>query len=74
MELKPHKDFDVEILVSNEERALEEWWKPEYSKALKSGNSKTVLKFKAYWPLKASDSFLVLTKNDYNIEAAKLQQ
>jgi hypothetical protein len=74
MELTPHPDLDVTILVSDEERALEQWWKPEYLKALKSGNSKTVLKFKAYWPLKASDSFLVLTKNDYNIEAAKLQQ
>lgn len=73
-DLKPHKDLEVTILVSNEERALEEWWKPEYAKALKSGNSKTVLKFKAYWPLKASDSFLVLTKNDYNIEAAQQQQ
>lgn len=74
VDLKPHKDLEVEILVSNEEKALEEWWKPEYAKALKSGNSKTVLKFKAYWPLKASDSFLVLTKNDYNIEAAQQQQ
>lgn len=74
MELTPHPDLDITILVSNEERALEEWWKPEYAKALKSGNSKTVLKFKAYWPLKASDSFLILTKNDYDIEAARAQQ
>jgi hypothetical protein len=72
--LEPHKDLEIQILVSNEERALEEWWKPEYARALKSGNSKTVLKFKAFWPLKASDSFLVLTKNDYNIEAAQKQQ
>lgn len=64
----------VIILVSNEERALKEWWEPEYKKAMKSGNSKTVLKFKAYWPLKPSDSFLVLTKNDFNIDAAKAQQ
>src|SRR5581483_79307 len=64
----------VTILVSNEERALKEWWEPEYRKAMKSGNSKTVLKFKAYWPLKPSDSFLVLTKNDFNIDAAKAQQ
>lgn len=75
MTLTPHPDLDrVKILVSDEERALKEWWEPEYAKALKSGNSKTVLKFKAYWPLKASDSFLVLTKNDYNIDAAKTQQ
>jgi hypothetical protein len=64
----------ITILVSNEERALKEWWEPALAKAQKSGNQKTVLKFKAYWPLKPSDSFLVLTKNDFNIEAAKAQQ
>lgn len=64
----------VIILVSDEEKALKDWWEPEYRLALKSGNSKTVLKFKAYWPLKPSDSFLVLTKNDFNVEAAKAQQ
>jgi len=70
-----HPDLDrITILVSNEEKALKEWWQPQYEKARKSGNSKTVLKFKAYWPLKASDSFLVLTKNDYNIEAARAQK
>lgn len=74
MELAPHPELDITILVSNEERAYAEWWKPEYDKALSSGNSKTVLKFKAYWPLKASDSFIVLSKNDYNTEAAKEQQ
>lgn len=69
------KEIDhVKILVSNEERALKEWWEPGYQKALKSGNQKTVLKFKAYWPLKPSDSFLILTKNDFNIDAAKAQQ
>lgn len=64
----------ITILKSNEEEALEKWWKREYNKALKSGNSKTILKFKAYWPLKPSDSFLRLTSNDFNVEAAKLQQ
>lgn len=63
----------ITILVSNEEKALKEWWEPEYHKATKSGNSKTVLKFKAYWPLKPSDSFIRLTKNDFNIDAAKAQ-
>lgn len=70
-----HPDLDaIIILVSNEERALEEWWKPEYDKAVKSGNSKTILKFKAYWPIKPSDSFLVLKQNDFNVEAAKAQK
>lgn len=70
-----HPNLDaITILISNEQRALKEWWEPEYQKALKSGNSKTVLKFKAYWPIKPSDSFLVLTQNDFNVEAAKAQQ
>lgn len=70
-----HPDLDkIIIFVSNEERCLKEWWQPEYAKALKSGNPKTILKFKAYWPLKSSDSFIVLTKNDFNIEAAKAQK
>jgi hypothetical protein len=70
-----HPDLDaITILVSNEEKALKEWWEIEYDKAVKSGNSKTILKFKAYWPLKPSDSFIVLTQNDFNVEAAKAQQ
>ena len=51
-----------------------EWWQPNYEKAKKSGNSKTLLKFKAYWCKKPSDSFIVLTKNDFNVEEAKRQQ
>ncbi len=70
-----HPDLDaITILVSNEERALKEWWEPTHKKALNSGNSKTLLKFKAYWPCKPSDSFIVLTQNDFNTEAAKAQQ
>lgn len=70
-----HPDLDkITILVSNEEKALKEWWEPTYQKNLKSGNSKTILKFKAYWPCKPSDSFIVLTQNDFNVEAAKAQQ
>lgn len=70
-----HPDLKrIKILVSNKERAKAEWWDKEYERARKSGNQKTLLKFKAYWPLQASDSFLVLTKNDFNIEAARAQK
>jgi len=70
-----HPDLDrITILVSNEERALKEWWEPAYNKALKSGNSKVLLKFQAYWPRVPSHSFIVLTHNDFNVEAAKAQQ
>lgn len=70
-----HPDLkNITILVSNEERAMEEWWKPQFEKAKKSGNPKTLLKFKAYWPIKPSDCFLVLSSNNYNIEAARNQK
>lgn len=70
-----HPDLDnIIILVTNRERALKEWWEPAYTKALKSGNQKTVTKFKAYWPLVASDCFLVVNSNPYNVEAAKNHQ
>lgn len=70
-----HEDLKrVPILVSNEQKAYNDWWLPQYEKAKKAGNPKTLLKFKAYWPLKASDSFLVLSSNNYNIEAAKNQK
>lgn len=69
-----HPDLNITILVSNEERAYEEWWLPQYEKARKAGNPKTLIKFKAYWPLKPSDSFIVISSNNYNTEAAKIQK
>lgn len=64
----------IKILISEEGRAKKEWWDIEYDKAVKSGNPKTILKFKAYWPLKASDSFLILTRNDFDVELVKRHQ
>lgn len=70
-----HQDLEkITILVSNEERAYNEWWKPQFDKNKKSGNPKTVIKFKAYWPVKPSDSFIIVSTNNYNIEAAKAQR
>ena len=70
-----HPDLErISILVSDEEKCLKEWWEPRYKKALKSGNSNSLLSFKAYWPIKPSDSFLVLRQNDFNVEAAKAQK
>lgn len=70
-----HPDLDrIIILVSNEERAYNEWWLPQYEKAKKAGNPKTLIKFKAYWPIKPSDSFIVISANNYNVEAAKVQK
>lgn len=64
----------IKIQVSDLDRYNREWWEPNFQKAKKSGNSKTLLKFKAYWCKKPSDSFIVLTKNDFNTEEAKRQQ
>jgi hypothetical protein len=70
-----HPDLHkITILVSDEERAMKEWWEPEYAKALKSGNQKTITKFKAYWPIVPSDSFLVIAANNYPVEACKRQK
>jgi hypothetical protein len=64
----------IKIWISDIERYNKDWWEPKYQEAKKSGNSKTLLKFKAYWCKKPSDSFIVLTKNDFNTEEAKRQQ
>ena len=64
----------IKILVSNQEKYKSEWWDVEYSKVLKTGNQKALLKFKAYSPLKPSDSFLILTTNHFNVIAVQAQQ
>lgn len=70
-----HPDLDaITILVSNEERAKAEWWDIQHEKALRAKNSKALLKFKAHWPLKPSDSFIVLTANDFDVEGAQQQE
>lgn len=70
-----HPELDkITILVANQDRAKAEWWDIEYAKVLKTGNQKAIMKFKAYWPLVPSDAFIVLTQNDFNVEAAKAQQ
>jgi hypothetical protein len=70
-----HPDLQrIEIQVTDEERAKEEWWAPKFEAAKKAGNPKTLVKFKAYWPTKPSESFIVLSSNNYNVEAAKIQK
>jgi len=70
-----HPDLEaIKILVSDEELARKEWWTPKYEAAKKAGNPKTLVKFKAYWPVKPSDSFIVISANNYNVEAAKHQK
>lgn len=64
----------ITIMVSDIAEYDKDWWEPKYKEAKKSGNSKTLLKFKAYWCKKPSDSFIVLTKNDFPVDLAKSQQ
>jgi len=64
----------IPIMVSDIAEYDRDWWQPKFDNAKKSGNSKTLLKFKAYWCKKPSDSFIILTKNDFNTEEAKRQQ
>lgn len=74
LEINNPETAHIKIMVSNEERCMKEFVEPRRLKASKSGNPKTLLKEKAYYPIKPSESFLVLTTNDFNIEAAKAQQ
>jgi hypothetical protein len=70
-----HPDLEkITILVSDEEKAFKDWWEPTFLKNKKSGNATVLLRFKAYWPTKPSDSFIVLSSNNFDTEAAKFQQ
>lgn len=69
-----HPDLDnIEILVSDEEKCLKEFIEPERAKAAKTGNPAAVLKIKAYFPIKPSECFLVLSSNPFDTEAAEKQ-
>lgn len=69
-----HPDLQkITILVANQERCLKEYWEPGFAKAKKAGTT-SVLKFKASWPLKPADAFLVLSTNNFNTEGARAQQ
>jgi hypothetical protein len=70
-----HPDLEkITILVSNEQKCLKEWYEPKLSNEKKSGNSKALLKFKAYNPLTPSESFLRVESNIFNSELSKVQQ
>lgn len=69
-----HSDLDhITILVSNEEKCLEEFVKPRRLIAEKAGLS-AMIKEKAYYPIKPSESFLVISQNPFNVDQAKAQQ
>jgi hypothetical protein len=67
--LKPHKDLEIEILVSNEEKCLEEFIKPRREIALNANDSNAIIKEKAYYPITPEECFLTVNSNDYPVEA-----
>lgn len=69
-----HDDLkEITILVSNEERCMNEFIIPERQRAAKTGNPSTILKNKAYWPIKPSECFLVLSQNPFDPELCEKQ-
>lgn len=69
MTLSPHPDLDIEILVSNEQRVMDEFVTPRRKKLETSITSNEMVKEKAYYPLIPSESFLVVSANDFPVEA-----
>lgn len=74
MDIQYHTDLDMVIMVSNEARVIEEYVNPRREKAKKSTTAKELIKEKAYYPLTPSESFLVISANDFPSEACKDQQ
>lgn len=69
-----HKDLDhIIIQVSNEEKCMEEFVIPRRLKAEKAGQA-AMVKEKAYYPIKPSESFLVISQNPFHTDNAKAQQ
>jgi hypothetical protein len=68
MDIIYHPDLDITIKVSNEERCMKEYVEPRREKALKSTTNNAIIKEKAYYPIKPSESFLTVSSNDFPIE------
>lgn len=69
-----HPDLsNIIIQISDEEKCMEEFVTPRRLKAQKTGNPSVVLKEKAYYPIKPSESFLVLSSNPFDVVAAEKQ-
>lgn len=66
-----HPDLDVEILVSNEQLCMEKYVNPRRERALKSSTTNAIIKEKAYYPITPSESFLVVSANDFPVEMIK---
>lgn len=63
----------IDILVSDEKRCMDEFVIPRRAKSQKTGNPAAILKEKAYFPIKPSECFLVLSSNPFDVDAAEKQ-
>jgi hypothetical protein len=71
-DLKPHPDLlSIKIMVSNEERCLEEYVKPRRAQAEQSDDKTVLTKEVAYNPIVPSEAFTVIGNNKFPIEALK---
>lgn len=69
-----HPDLrEIIILVSNEQKCMDEFITPMREDAARSGNPSRILKNKAYWPIKPSECFLVLSQNPFDTEECEKQ-
>ncbi len=67
-----HPDLErITIMVSNEEKCLEEFVKPRRKAAMKATSSNEIIKEKAYYPIVPSECFLTISQNDFPVEAIK---
>ena len=67
-----HEDLHhVMIKVSNEQEVIEKYVTPRREKAMKSTTSNEIIKEKAYYPMTPSESFLVISANDFPVEACQ---
>lgn len=74
-DLKPHPDLlNITILVSNEERCMEEFVIPRRNKLKKSISSTEIIREKAYYPIKPSECFLKTSSNDFPTEILARQK
>lgn len=70
-----HPDLEqITIMVSDEQEALDKFVKPRRERAMKSTTSNEIIKEKAYYPLTPSESFLVISANDFPVEACSRQK
>ncbi len=69
MNINYHPDLEVQIKVSNEQEAMDEYVNPRRKTALKSSTSNAIIKEKAYYPIVPTESFLTVSSNDFPVEA-----